>query len=164
MPQNSSHWWLKQCSTKDWATVKAARQFGVVRSRIRAWERTYLEEGAAGFQEDRRGGESKAKTFPGYSPYQRSTALLLPSETDQPWRQVRGRQGRDYSNLPWKQRTAWISLHHRKYSLNHKTVQRLMKELGLVCRVRMKKYRCYKSVEPGFPCRTAKTTVASRQS
>ena len=28
--------------------------------------------------------------------------------------------------------------------LNHKTVQRLMKELGLVCRVRMKKYRSYK--------------------
>ena len=32
----------------------------------------------------------------------------------------------------------------RKFSLNHKTVQRLMKELGLVCRVRMKKYRSYK--------------------
>ena len=28
--------------------------------------------------------------------------------------------------------------------LNHKTVQRLMKELGLVCRVRIKKYRSYK--------------------
>ena len=35
-------------------------------------------------------------------------------------------------------------LHNRKYSLNHKTVQRLMKELGLVCHVRMKKYRSYK--------------------
>ena len=31
-----------------------------------------------------------------------------------------------------------------KFSLNHKTVRRLMKELGLVCRVRMKKYRSYK--------------------
>ena len=30
------------------------------------------------------------------------------------------------------------------FSVNHKTVQRLMKELGLVCRVRMKKYRSYK--------------------
>lgn len=30
------------------------------------------------------------------------------------------------------------------FPLNHKTVQRLMKELGLVCRVRMKKYRSYK--------------------
>ena len=35
-------------------------------------------------------------------------------------------------------------LHNRKYSLNHKTVQRLMKLLGLVCRVRMKKYHSYK--------------------
>ena len=35
-------------------------------------------------------------------------------------------------------------LHNRKIHLNHKTVQRLMKELGLVCRVRMKKYRSYK--------------------
>ena len=35
-------------------------------------------------------------------------------------------------------------LRKREFSLNHKTVQRLMKELGLVCRVRMKKYRSYK--------------------
>jgi hypothetical protein len=30
------------------------------------------------------------------------------------------------------------------FSLNHKTVQRLMKVLGLICRVRMKKYHSYK--------------------
>ena len=35
-------------------------------------------------------------------------------------------------------------LRNRGFALNHKTVQRLMKELGLVCRVRMKKYRSYK--------------------
>ena len=35
-------------------------------------------------------------------------------------------------------------LRNRKLPLNHKTVQRLMKELGLVCRVRTKKYRSYK--------------------
>ena len=35
-------------------------------------------------------------------------------------------------------------LHNRGIRMNHKTVQRLMKELGLVCRVRMKKYRSYK--------------------
>ena len=35
-------------------------------------------------------------------------------------------------------------LHKRNIPLNHKTVQRLMKELGIVCRVRMKKYRSYK--------------------
>jgi len=35
-------------------------------------------------------------------------------------------------------------LRHRGFVLNHKTVQRLMKELGLVCRVRMKRYSSYK--------------------
>ena len=35
-------------------------------------------------------------------------------------------------------------LHDRGFALNHKTVQRLMKQLGLVCRVRIKKYRSYK--------------------
>ena len=35
-------------------------------------------------------------------------------------------------------------LHNRGFSCNHKTVQRLMRELGLVCRVRFKKYRSYK--------------------
>jgi len=35
-------------------------------------------------------------------------------------------------------------LHNRGIMLNHKTVQRLMKELGLICRVRMKKYRSYR--------------------
>lgn len=36
------------------------------------------------------------------------------------------------------------ALHSQGTCLNHKTVQRLMRELGLVCRVRMKKYRSYK--------------------
>ena len=35
-------------------------------------------------------------------------------------------------------------LHKRKIYLNHKTVRKLMKELDLVCHVRMKKYRSYK--------------------
>ena len=35
-------------------------------------------------------------------------------------------------------------LRNRNIYLNHKTVQRLMKKLGLVCRTRMKKYRSYK--------------------
>lgn len=37
-----------------------------------------------------------------------------------------------------------LELRNREIPLNHKTVQRLMKELGLVCKVRMKKYRSYK--------------------
>ena len=36
------------------------------------------------------------------------------------------------------------ALHNRGIHLNHKTVQRLMKQLELVCRVRIKKYRSYK--------------------
>ena len=35
-------------------------------------------------------------------------------------------------------------LRNRGYAINHKTVQRLMKELGLICMVRIKKYRSYK--------------------
>ncbi|WP_346354984.1 IS3 family transposase [Azotosporobacter soli] len=35
-------------------------------------------------------------------------------------------------------------LHNRGYVINHKTVQRLMKEQGIVCRVRMKRYCSYK--------------------
>ena len=37
-----------------------------------------------------------------------------------------------------------MALHNRGIHLNHKTVQRLMKQLGLVCCVRAKKYRSYK--------------------
>lgn len=35
-------------------------------------------------------------------------------------------------------------LRNRNLPLNHKTVQRLMKELGLICRVWIKKYSSYK--------------------
>lgn len=37
-----------------------------------------------------------------------------------------------------------MELHNRGYQINHKTVQRLMKVLGLKCLVRIKKYRSYK--------------------
>ena len=51
------------------------------------------------------------------------------------YRENRGRYG-------YRRITA--ELRKRNLPLNHKTVQRLMKELDLVCRVRMKKYRSYK--------------------
>ena len=41
-------------------------------------------------------------------------------------------------------RRVTAALRNSGFTLNHKTVQRLMKEMGLVCRVRMKKYRSYK--------------------
>lgn len=37
-----------------------------------------------------------------------------------------------------------MELHHRGHCINHKTVQRLMKQLGLFCRVRMKRYNSYR--------------------
>lgn len=37
-----------------------------------------------------------------------------------------------------------MELHNRGYQINHKTVQRLMKVLGLKCMVRIRKYRSYK--------------------
>jgi putative transposase len=37
-----------------------------------------------------------------------------------------------------------LELRNRGYCINHKTVQKLMISMGLVCRVRMKKYRSYK--------------------
>lgn len=41
-------------------------------------------------------------------------------------------------------RRIFMELRNRGYVLNHKTVQKLMKELGLKCMVRMKKYRSYR--------------------
>jgi len=37
-----------------------------------------------------------------------------------------------------------LALHQQGYIVNHKTVQRLMKQHGIVCCVRMKKYKSYK--------------------
>lgn len=37
-----------------------------------------------------------------------------------------------------------LELRNRKYIINHKTVQKLMKQLGLKCMVRIKKYRSYR--------------------
>lgn len=44
------------------------RRFGVVRSRITAWERIYLEEGAEGFRLERRGRGSKGRPPKGLKP------------------------------------------------------------------------------------------------
>ena len=41
-------------------------------------------------------------------------------------------------------RRVTLELRKRGFIINHKTVQRLIKSLGFVCRVRMKKYRSYR--------------------
>ena len=37
-----------------------------------------------------------------------------------------------------------MELHNRGFTINHKTVLKLMKQLGLQCFVRIKKYKSYK--------------------
>ena len=37
-----------------------------------------------------------------------------------------------------------LELHNRVYIINHKTVQKLMKQLDLKCMVRLEKYKSYK--------------------
>ena len=60
-----------------------------------------------------------------------------------------------------------MELHNRRMPLNHKTVQRLMKELGLICRVRMKKYRSYKGevgkIAPNLLKRDFSTTAPNQK-
>ena len=60
-----------------------------------------------------------------------------------------------------------MELRNRGISLNHKTVQRLMKELGIVCRVRMKKYRSYKGevgkIAPNLLKRDFRTTAPNQK-
>ena len=60
-----------------------------------------------------------------------------------------------------------MELHNRRIPLNHKTVQRLMKELGLICRVRMKKYRSYKGevgkIAPNLLKRDFSTTAPNQK-
>ena len=60
-----------------------------------------------------------------------------------------------------------MELHNRRILLNHKTVQRLMKELGLVCRVRMKKYKSYKGevgkIAPNLLKRDFSTTAPNQK-
>lgn len=41
-------------------------------------------------------------------------------------------------------RRVMLALHQRGYIVNHKTVQRLMQQYGIVCYIRMKKYKSYK--------------------
>ena len=60
-----------------------------------------------------------------------------------------------------------MELHNRRLLINHKTVQRLMKEIGLVCRVRMKKYRSYKGevgkIAPNLLKRDFSTTAPNQK-
>lgn len=60
-----------------------------------------------------------------------------------------------------------MELHNRGHVINHKTVQRLMKEGDLMCRVRMKKYRSYKGevgkIAPDLLKRDFSTTAPNQK-
>ena len=60
-----------------------------------------------------------------------------------------------------------LEMKNRGYALNHKTVQRLMKQLQLKCQVRMKKYRSYKGeigkVAPNLLNRDFHATAPNRK-
>lgn len=50
----------------------------------------------------------------------------------------------EYNKGRYGYRRITDEMHNQNYLLNHKTVQKLMREVGVACRVRMKKYRSYK--------------------
>ena len=60
-----------------------------------------------------------------------------------------------------------LALHKEGFRINHKTVQRLMKQLGLFCRVRMKKYNSYRGdagkIAPNLLERNFKTTKPNQK-
>ena len=60
-----------------------------------------------------------------------------------------------------------MEMKNRGYCINHKTVQRLMKELKLECKVRMKKYRSYKGevgkIAPNLLERDFSTTAPNQK-
>ncbi len=68
---------------------------------------------------------------------------LARQERYQEVKEVIGQIVRDHKGR-YGYRRITIELHKRGYAVNHKVVMRLMKELHLTCRVRMKKYRSYR--------------------
>ena len=90
---------------------------------IERWERIYLEEGPEVFFIERRGRSSKGrppKQMQKADKYESAKEEITTSDHEN-----KGRYG--YCRIT-------AVLHNRGITVNHKTVQRLMKELGLVCR------------------------------
>lgn len=60
-----------------------------------------------------------------------------------------------------------LELHNQGYKINHKTVQRLMKDLHLKCMVRVKKYRSYKGeigkIAPNIIARNFKADAPNKK-
>ena len=130
---------------------ETCRRFEVnSRDRIKSWERIYLEEGPEGFAVERRGRGSTGRPKKLPKDVEEDLHLLLSiaqlpratfyyhlkqmqkedkyasvkEEITTIYHENRGRYG-------YRRITA--ELRKRTFSVNHKTVQRLMKELGLPC-------------------------------
>ncbi len=109
--------------------------------RIQDWERIYLTEGPEGFAIERRGRSSKGRP-PKQLPKEVEEDLLAEVQRLRAEQEITAIYHENKGRYGYRRITA--ELRNRKLPLNHKTVQRLMKELGLVCRVRTKKYRSYR--------------------
>ncbi|MBO5382313.1 MAG: transposase [Bacteroides sp.] len=75
--------------------------------------------------------------------------ILLPSETLERTDRYEAEKKRiceifHENNGRYGYRRITMQLHNEGIALNHKTVERLMKELGLKCLIRKKRYRSYK--------------------
>ena len=142
---------LSYCETARRFEVRSATQ-------VRNWERIYLEEGSEALAVERR----QHKTLVVQKLRQKYSLNLLLSIAQLPcatfYYHLKQMQKTDkYTSVKEEITTIfhenkgrygyrWITtvLRSRGFLVNHKTVQRLMKELGLICRIRMKKYRSYK--------------------
>ena len=125
---------------------------------IERWERIYLEEGPEGLALERRG--RKRTDLPAKLPKKIEEDLIaiaqLPRATFY-YHLKRTQRADKYAGAKeeitsiyhknkgrYGYRRITEALCNKGIHLNHKAVQRLMKELGLVCRVRIKKYHSYK--------------------
>ena len=138
---------------------KIARRFEVSSAtQVRNWERIYLSEGSEALAIERR----QHKTLVVQKLRQKYSLNLLLSIAQLPcatfYYHLKQMQKTDkYTSVKEEITTIfhenkgrygyrWITtvLRSRGFLVNHKTVRRLMKALGLICRARMKKYRSYK--------------------
>lgn len=74
--------------------------------------------------------------------YYHSKRMEKPDKYDKAKAAIKAIYNENKGRYGYRRITAVLRL--RGFTLNHKTVQRLMKELGVVCRVRMKKYQSCK--------------------
>lgn len=120
-------------------------RFELPANRTANWERIYLGEGKEGFYIERRGCKSTDR------PPKPDKYADAKTEICRIYDESKGRYG-------YRRITKELK---KKFVINHKTVQRLMRKMGIFCRVRMHKYNSYKGdvgkILPNFLERDFKT-------